>query len=168
LVENTVRGSARDLLAAAIVRAEARGWPVVFHCHDEIVIEAPIGTISEQDVLALLLEPPAWATGLPLGGKVHKGPLYLEAPATAEPPPAQDTVAGEADPCPAQPGQSGALRPPRREVLLPSLGPRQPRSPPWRHCRWTQAGECPPRPMTTPSRRAASPPTIAPAPPVTL
>jgi hypothetical protein len=38
-------------------------------------------------VLAILLEPPAWATGLPLGGKVHSGPLYLEAPATGEPPP---------------------------------------------------------------------------------
>ena len=86
LVENVVQGTARDLLAAAIIRAEARGWQVVFHCHDELVIEAPTGTVSERDVLALLLEPPAWAAGLPLGGKVHSGPLYLEAPATAEPP----------------------------------------------------------------------------------
>jgi DNA polymerase len=85
-VENTVQGIARDLLAAAIVRAEARGWRVVFHCHDEVVIEAPIGAIPAQDVLALLLEPPAWAAGLPLGGKVRSGPLFLEAPATAEPP----------------------------------------------------------------------------------
>jgi DNA polymerase len=86
LVENAVQGTARDLLAAAIIRAEARGWKVVFHCHDELVIEAPTGAIPEKDVLALLLEPPTWATGLPLGGKVHSGPLYLEAPATAEPP----------------------------------------------------------------------------------
>jgi DNA polymerase len=85
-VENVVQGTARDLLAAAIIRAEARGWRVVFHCHDELVIEAPIGTIPEKDALALLLEPPTWAKGLPLGGKVHSGPLYLEAPATAEPP----------------------------------------------------------------------------------
>ena len=86
LVENVVQGTARDLLAAAIIRAEAR-WPgsVVFHCHDELILEAPIGAIPEKDVLALLLEPPAWAAGLPLGGKVHSGPLYLEAPATAEP-----------------------------------------------------------------------------------
>jgi hypothetical protein len=86
IIENTVQAVARDLLAAAIIRAEARGWKVVFHCHDELVIEAPVGEILEQDVLALLLEPPAWAAGLPLGGKVHSGPLYLEAPATAEPP----------------------------------------------------------------------------------
>jgi hypothetical protein len=58
----------------------------VFHCHDELVIEAPEGAISEQEVLMLLLEPPAWGTDLPLGGKVHSGRLYLEAPETAEPP----------------------------------------------------------------------------------
>jgi DNA polymerase len=86
LVENVVQGTARDLLAAAIIRAEARGWSVVFHCHDELVIEASEGTISEAEVLALLLEAPAWAAGLPLGGKVHSGRLYLEAPGTAEPP----------------------------------------------------------------------------------
>jgi DNA polymerase len=87
IVENVVQGTARDLLAAAITRVEAR-WPgaLIFHCHDEIVLEAPIGTISAQDVLACLLEAPPWAAGLPLGGKVHVGPLYLEAPETAAPP----------------------------------------------------------------------------------
>ena len=87
LVENIVQGTARDLLRDAIIRAEARGWKVVFHCHDELVIEAPEGSLSEQEVLALLLESPAWATGLPLGGKVHSGPLYLEALESRETPP---------------------------------------------------------------------------------
>jgi len=79
LTENVVQGIARDLLAAAIIRAEARGWKVVHHAHDELVVEAPIGVISAQDVLALLLEAPPWAAGLPLGGKVRSGPLYFEA-----------------------------------------------------------------------------------------
>src|SRR6516164_89129 len=92
LVENVVQGMARDLLAAAITRAEARGWKVVHHNHDELIIEAPIGAISAQDALALLLDPPAWAVGLPLGGKVRVGPLFLEAPATGEPSSAQATV----------------------------------------------------------------------------
>src|SRR5262249_15348295 len=57
LVENVVQGSARDLLAAALLRFEAHGLPVVFHCHDEVVIEVPEGSISEAEVLAILLEP---------------------------------------------------------------------------------------------------------------
>jgi Toprim domain/CHC2 zinc finger len=81
-----VQGTARDLLAAALIRFEQRGWSVVFHNHDEVTVEIPKDSISEQDVLALLLEPPAWAAGLPLGGKVRSGATYLEAPATAEPP----------------------------------------------------------------------------------
>jgi len=85
-VENVVQGTARDLLAAALLRFEARGWPIAFHCHDEITVEVPEGTVSEQEVLACLLEPPAWAAGLPLGGKVRTGLTYLDAPATAEPP----------------------------------------------------------------------------------
>jgi DNA polymerase len=79
LTENVVQGIARDLLAAAIIRTEARGCKVVHHAHDELVVEAPIGVISAQDVLALLLEAPPWAAGLPLGGKVRSGPLYFEA-----------------------------------------------------------------------------------------
>ena len=89
LVENVVQGIARDLLAAAIVRAETRGWQVVHHAHDELVIEAPTGAILPQDVLALLLEAPPWAAGLPLSGKVRTGMLYFEGPATADPPAAQ-------------------------------------------------------------------------------
>jgi DNA polymerase len=79
-VENVVQGTARDLLAAAIERFETRGIPVVFHCHDEITIEVPVGSLSEEEFLAILLKLPDWATGLPLGGKVHSGPHYLEAP----------------------------------------------------------------------------------------
>jgi len=64
-----------------------------------------------MEVLAILLEPPAWAMNLPLGGKVHSGRLYLEAPATGEPPPidpaeidldrAVDTFVAGAEPLPA-------------------------------------------------------------------
>ena len=78
--ENIVQGTARDVLAAAIDRCEARGWPVVLHCHDEITIEVLSGTVSDVEFLDGLLELPDWAAGLPLSGKVHSGPHYLEAP----------------------------------------------------------------------------------------
>jgi DNA polymerase bacteriophage-type len=85
-IENTVQGCARDLLAAAIARFEARGIPVVFHCHDEVTCEVFAGSITEVEFLGILLEAPPWAAGLPLGGKVHSGSHYLEPPETpAEP-----------------------------------------------------------------------------------
>jgi CHC2 zinc finger/Toprim domain len=96
-VENVISATARDLLAAALLRTDTRGWPIVFHCHDEITIEAPDGTLTEQDLLALMLESPAWAAGLPLGGKVHSGLIYFEGPATAEPPAAREVEAAETE-----------------------------------------------------------------------
>jgi len=108
-VENVVQGIARDLLAAAIVRAAARGWRVVHHAHDELVIEAPIGAIPAQDVLALLLEAPPWAAGLPLSGKVRSGPLYFEGPATAEPP---------------APIETHVVTSPHVELVMPRRAPR--------------------------------------------
>ena len=85
-IENVVQGCARDLLAAAIARFEARDIPVVFHCHDEVTCEVPKGAITEAEFLNVLLEAPEWAAGLPLGGKVHSGTHYLEPPETpAEP-----------------------------------------------------------------------------------
>jgi DNA polymerase family A/CHC2 zinc finger len=80
LVENVVQGTARDLLAAALERLEARGLAVCFHCHDEAVAEVPIGAITEAEFLAIMLQPPSWADGLPLAGTVYSGPRYLEAP----------------------------------------------------------------------------------------
>ena len=49
----------------------------------------PTGSISEADFLSILLEPPAWADGLPLAGKVWSGSHYLEPP--EEPTPASDS-----------------------------------------------------------------------------
>ena len=83
--KNVVQATARDLLAAAIERLEARGIPVVLHVHDEVVVEVPIGSITEAEFLAIVLEAPDWAEGLPLAGSVWRGPCYFEPP--DEPPP---------------------------------------------------------------------------------
>jgi DNA polymerase len=100
LIENVVQGTARDLLAAALLRFAARGLTTVFHCHDEITIEAATGSISAAEVLAILLERPPWAEGLPLAGKVHAGELYFadpETPAAPLPPAEQDSAENAID-----------------------------------------------------------------------
>jgi DNA polymerase len=79
-VENVVQGTARELLAAAIDRVESRGWPVTLHCHDEITIEVPTGTVTDAEFLAVMVELPDWAVGMPIAGAVHSGEHYLEPP----------------------------------------------------------------------------------------
>ncbi len=69
IVENVVQAIARDCLAQAIEALEAAGFSIVFHVHDEVVIEAePFDT--EENMLARVVEimsaPISWAPGLPL------------------------------------------------------------------------------------------------------
>lgn len=69
LVENIVQGIARDCLAVTMVRLEKMGYPIVFHVHDEVILEVPAGgskTLGE--VCEVFKKPIPWAEGLPLKG----------------------------------------------------------------------------------------------------
>lgn len=79
LVENCVQAIARDCLAQAIERLEAEGLPVVFHVHDEVVIDvAPFGSESEmlKKVVSIMSKPISWAAGLPLGADGWVGRFF--------------------------------------------------------------------------------------------
>lgn len=65
-VENIVQGTARDLLALALLRLGEAGYPVVMHCHDEAICEVPIGQGSVEEVNRIMAVAPEWAEGLPL------------------------------------------------------------------------------------------------------
>jgi DNA polymerase len=78
LVENTVQAIARDLLAAAMQRLEAAGYPVVLHVHDEVVCELPEGHGDLEEFKRIIVETPAWAEGLPIAAKVRNGPCFAK------------------------------------------------------------------------------------------
>lgn len=76
LVENCVQAIARDCLAEAIERLEAANYPVVFHVHDEVVVECAAKRASLDDIAAIMGQPVSWAPDLPLGADGWVGAFY--------------------------------------------------------------------------------------------
>ena len=76
LVENIVQGTARDLLAEAMLRVERKGYPIVMHCHDEIIAEVPEGNGSVEEMCEVMAVRPSWAEGLPLRADGYECPFY--------------------------------------------------------------------------------------------
>lgn len=69
LVENIVQAIARDCLAIAIENLEAQGLRVVFHIHDEVVIDTPAWADNDtmlDTVTKIMTKPIPWAQALPL------------------------------------------------------------------------------------------------------
>lgn len=76
LVENCVQAIARDCLAEAIERLEAANYPIVFHVHDEVVVECAAERASLDDIAAIMGQPVSWAPDLPLGADGWVGAFY--------------------------------------------------------------------------------------------
>lgn len=67
--QQVTQATARDLIAEAMQRVEARGWPVVLSVHDEAVSEILAGTVTGAEYGAELCVRPAWAPNLPVTAK---------------------------------------------------------------------------------------------------
>lgn len=81
LVENCVQAVARDCLAENIGKLEASGCPVVFHVHDEVIIEKEISGPAEKElerVCGIMSQPIPWAPGLHLNADGWVGDYYTK------------------------------------------------------------------------------------------
>lgn len=76
LFNNVVQGSARDILCHGMINAEAAGYPVVLHTHDELAAEMPNGEGSVEELAAIAGRLPAWCAGLPLTASGWRGKRY--------------------------------------------------------------------------------------------
>ena len=76
LVQSITQAIARDLLAEAITRVEAHGYPVVLTVHDEIVADVPAGHGSLEEFESLMCQVPEWANGLPVSAEGFEAERY--------------------------------------------------------------------------------------------
>lgn len=76
LVENIVQAIARDCLAIAIENLESAGFPVVFHVHDEVVIDCSAEKADLDAVTRIMTAPIPWAPDLPLNADGWVGDFF--------------------------------------------------------------------------------------------
>ena len=74
--ENIVQATARDVLAEAMLRLEKKGFDIVCHIHDEVVLEVPEGASSVEEVNEIMAVCPDWCEGLPLRAAGFESPFY--------------------------------------------------------------------------------------------
>lgn len=77
MTENIVQAIARDCLAETLRRIWEKGLNVVFHVHDEVIIDAPM-SLSVDDVCAIMAKPIGWAPGLILKGAGFEKDYYMK------------------------------------------------------------------------------------------
>lgn len=75
LVENIVQATARDVLAQALLRIRDKGFEIVAHVHDEVIVEAPTET-TVQEICDLMDEQLPWMKGLLVRADGYETPYY--------------------------------------------------------------------------------------------
>ena len=77
--ENVTQATARDILAHAMLNLETHGYRIVFHVHDECVMEMPEGTGSVEEACAIMGQTPEWCSDLPLRADGYECRSYRKA-----------------------------------------------------------------------------------------
>lgn len=81
LTENLTQAVGRDCLAFALDNLRRAGYQVVFHVHDEVIIELPTTQDAEaalDSVVRIMSIVPPWAEGLPLNAAGWYGDFFTK------------------------------------------------------------------------------------------
>lgn len=73
---NATQGGARDVMAEAMLRAEAASYEIILTVHDELVSETDANFGSLDEFCAIVAHPPQWAGNLPITVEGWEGPRY--------------------------------------------------------------------------------------------
>lgn len=78
LVENITQATARDSLAAAMLRLKNAGYKILMHVHDECIMERPEGEGSLEEVKRLMCMNEPWEEGLIKNSDGFEGYYYMK------------------------------------------------------------------------------------------
>ena len=77
ITENIVQSVARDCLAEKMTQLSAQGYDIVFHVHDEMILDVPKEDARAAELVdKIMAEPIEWAEGLPLKGGTYECDFY--------------------------------------------------------------------------------------------
>lgn len=68
LAQNLSQALARDILSDMLLRIEREGFQILFHVHDEVVLEVDAATAEEskRKIESIMSTPPSWITDIPV------------------------------------------------------------------------------------------------------
>ena len=76
LVENIVQAIARDVLGEAMINLRNKGFDIVMHVHDEIVLEVENNVSSVEEVVEIMCEENKYLKGLKLKAEGFESNYY--------------------------------------------------------------------------------------------
>jgi DNA polymerase bacteriophage-type len=81
LIENLCQAIARDAFRDCLLGVSEAGWKVVFHVHDELIVEVPEPEAekAKEEILAIMARSPSWAKSLPIEAEATTAKKYSEA-----------------------------------------------------------------------------------------
>jgi hypothetical protein len=77
LCENLVQATARDVFGEQLVRMDRSGLPILFHCHDEAILEVD-REVSAMDIEQEMSFCPDWLKGCPIAAKAKEVTWYCK------------------------------------------------------------------------------------------